>query len=132
MIFAIKPFEIHDGNGIRTTVFFKGCPLRCKWCHNPESLSAKKEMLFDKELCKNCMKCVSLCEANTIQSSKHIFEREKCTLCGKCRDICPQKIDIPDTLKRLDELASQVPSWRAICREREEESRRLKEKNATV
>ena len=55
-----------------------------------------------------------------------------CIGCGACSAICPQKIDIPDTLKRLDELASQVPSWRAICREREEESRRLKEKNATV
>jgi len=50
MIFAIKPFEIHDGDGIRTTVFFKGCPLRCKWCHNPESFSFKKEISFTKEL----------------------------------------------------------------------------------
>ena len=88
MIFAIKSFEIHDGDGIRTTVFFKGCPLRCKWCHNPESFFAKKEIFFDKALCKNCMKCVCLCEANTIQNSKHIFDREKCILCGKCQEIC--------------------------------------------
>lgn len=88
MIFAIKPFEIHDGDGIRTTVFFKGCPLRCKWCHNPESLSPKKEILFDRALCKSCMKCVRLCDANIVQNSKHIFLREKCTLCGKCEDVC--------------------------------------------
>ena len=89
MIFAIKPFEIHDGDGIRTTVFFKGCPLRCKWCHNPESLSPKKEILFDRALCKSCMKCVRLCDANIVQNSKHIFLRENCTLCEKCLNTCP-------------------------------------------
>ena len=89
MIFAIKPFEIHDGDDIRTTIFFKGCPLRCKWCHNPESLSHKKEILFDSEVCKSCMKCVPLCEANIVQSNKHIFLRENCTLCEKCLNTCP-------------------------------------------
>lgn len=91
MIFAIKPFEIHDGDGIRTTVFFKGCPLRCKWCHNPESLSPKKEILFDYELCKSCMQCVPLCAANTIQNNKHIFLKDKCTLCEKCVNVCPME-----------------------------------------
>ena len=89
MIFAIKPFEIHDGDGIRTTVFFKGCHLRCKWCHNPESLSFEKEILFDKELCRNCMKCTSLCTANYIINEEHMFTRQDCTLCGKCEDTCP-------------------------------------------
>ena len=89
MIFAIKPFEIHDGDGIRTTVFFKGCPLRCKWCHNPESLSPQKEFLFDHGLCKSCGKCVFLCNANILQDEKHYFLRDNCTLCGKCVNICP-------------------------------------------
>lgn len=89
MIFAIKPFEIHDGDGIRTTVFFKGCPLRCKWCHNPESFSFEKEVLFDKEACLNCGKCEDLCGANVSLNGKHIFLRENCILCGKCEDICP-------------------------------------------
>ena len=88
MIFAIKPFEIHDGDGIRTTIFFKGCPLRCKWCHNPESLSPKKELLFDRVLCINCMKCVSLCEANIVHGDTHIFKRELCTLCENCQHVC--------------------------------------------
>ena len=89
MIFAIKPFEIHDGDGIRTTVFFKGCSLRCKWCHNPESLSPRQEMLFDRELCRDCMKCTALCDANVCQDGQHLFLRERCTLCRKCEDTCP-------------------------------------------
>ncbi len=89
MIFAIKPFEIHDGDGIRTTVFFKGCPLRCKWCHNPESFSFEKEMLFSDTLCRNCGRCVPLCDANIMQEGKHIFVKENCTLCEKCEEICP-------------------------------------------
>lgn len=91
MIFAIKPFEIHDGDGIRTTIFFKGCPLRCKWCHNPESFSSKKEILFDRALCINCLQCTQLCDANRNQDGKHLFIREACTLCEACEDICPQK-----------------------------------------
>ncbi len=109
MIFAIKPFEIHDGDGIRTTVFFKGCPLRCKWCHNPESFFANKELLFDKELCKDCMRCVSLCDANTIQNGKHIFEREKCTLCGKCLNTCPTvSFELAGQDMTAEEIATEV------------------------
>lgn len=91
MIFAIKPFEIHDGDGIRTTVFLKGCPLRCKWCHNPESFSPKKEILYDPSLCKNCMKCVSICDANQALEGKHVFDRTACTACGKCKNVCPHE-----------------------------------------
>ena len=92
MIFAIKPFETHDGDGIRTTVFFKGCSLRCKWCHNPESLSFKKEIFFDAHMCINCLQCTKLCDANIAADGKHIFIRENCTLCGKCIDICPNEV----------------------------------------
>ncbi len=88
MIFAIKPFEIHDGDGIRTTVFFKGCPLRCKWCHNPESLSPRKQISYDSELCLGCLECVSLCDANRNEGGTHIFIRESCTVCESCADVC--------------------------------------------
>ena len=90
MIFAIKNFEIHDGDGIRTTLFFKGCPLRCKWCHNPESLSFEKEKMYDAKLCVDCMRCTKLCEANIIENNRHVFIRENCTLCGRCGAVCPQ------------------------------------------
>lgn len=109
MIFSIKPFEIHDGDGIRTTVFFKGCPLRCKWCHNPESFSFKKEMLFDHAACRSCMRCVSLCSANVIRDGKHVFIRENCTLCGKCRDICPNHaFSLCGQALTADEIAEEV------------------------
>ena len=109
MIFAIKPFEIHDGDGIRTTVFFKGCPLHCRWCHNPESFFAKKEMLFYGERCKNCMKCVSLCAANTVANGKHVFKRENCTLCGKCMEACmSEAFEIIGQNISAEEIAKQV------------------------
>lgn len=91
MIFAIKPFEIHDGDGIRTTIFFKGCSLRCKWCHNPESWSQEKEMLYDESRCVHCFGCTALCAANKVENGCHVFFRENCIACGKCREICPKK-----------------------------------------
>ena len=91
MIFAIKRFETHDGDGIRTTVFFKGCPLRCVWCHNPESFSFKKEMAFNPELCVNCLRCTTLCTANQVLNGKHIFKRENCVKCDKCLEVCPSR-----------------------------------------
>lgn len=91
MIFAIKRFETHDGDGIRTTVFFKGCPLRCRWYHNPESFTSGAEIGFNEELCVSCGRCTSVCSANHIETEKHIFEREKCNLCSDCVDICPKE-----------------------------------------
>ncbi len=79
LITDIKRFAVHDGNGIRTTIFFKGCPLRCVWCHNPETFSAKKEMAVYMHKCKNCGKCKEVCP-------HHL---EKCDFCGKCEDSCP-------------------------------------------
>ena len=90
MIFAIKRFETHDGDGIRTTVFFKGCPLRCKWCHNPESFSVKKEIAYNEELCINCLRCTKLCSANVVENEKHKFDKNKCVLCEKCANACPR------------------------------------------
>ncbi len=90
MIFAIKPFEIHDGDGIRTTVFFKGCPLRCKWCHNPESFTFVREIMYDSERCAHCLACVKLCGANLSDAQgKHVFLRKHCDACGKCEEVCP-------------------------------------------
>ena len=109
MVFAVKPFEIHDGDDIRTTVFFKGCPLRCKWCHNPESLSFEKDILFNSELCVNCGACTSLCNANIMQKGKHVFLRDNCILCGRCEEICPRKaFEISGKELTAEQIANEV------------------------
>ncbi len=87
-IFAIKPYEIHDGDGIRTTVFFKGCPLRCKWCHNPESFQKNPQLSFLAYNCVNCGRCAALCNAHYMENCIHKFNREMCVGCGKCVSIC--------------------------------------------
>ncbi|MGL6106208.1 trans-4-hydroxy-L-proline dehydratase activase [Romboutsia sp.] len=88
-IVSIQRYSIHDGDGIRTTVFFKGCLLNCWWCHNPESQSFKKELMFNKEKCSNCLKCTQICENNTEDSNQTVkYHREKCKLCETCLDIC--------------------------------------------
>ena len=88
MIFATKPFEIHDGDGIRTTVFFKGCPLRCKWCHNPEGLSAYKQIMYNKDRCMGCGACAEVCACHKIENGVHTYDRENCIACGKCTREC--------------------------------------------
>ena len=89
-IFAIKRFAVHDGDGIRTTVFFKGCPLRCVWCHNPEGLFSRKELSYFPHKCIDCGECVSLCpaKAHAIEGNTHVFHRERCIACGQCAKEC--------------------------------------------
>lgn len=90
-IFNIQRFSINDGPGIRTTVFMKGCPLSCVWCHNPESQNTFPEMFFDSEKCINCGKCKAVCGQNRhiFDSGKHVFLRDNCALCMKCIVNCP-------------------------------------------
>ena len=79
---------VHDGHGLRTTVFFKGCPLRCVWCHNPDTLSFKKQLGYFTHLCTQCGACVEACSYGAL-SSPIGYTAEKCTLCGKCSESCP-------------------------------------------
>jgi pyruvate formate lyase activating enzyme len=90
IIFNIQRFSIHDGPGIRTTVFLKGCSLRCFWCHNPEGISLKPQIQFFPERCITCGECVVACEngANLIEDNKIVFLRENCKVCGKCVETC--------------------------------------------
>ncbi len=89
IITDIKRFAVHDGDGIRTTVFFKGCPLRCVWCHNPETYSAKPETAYFAHKCVNCGRCTEICESNIIKDGKHLFDKSQCITCGKCESVCP-------------------------------------------
>ncbi len=76
MIFDIKEFAVYDGPGVRTTVFMKGCPLRCKWCHNPEGLEKKRQLMVSTAACKHCGACKTVCE------------HETCVACGNCISMC--------------------------------------------
>jgi len=109
MIFAIKRFETHDGDGIRTTVFFKGCPLRCLWCHNPESFKAGREISYNAELCKSCGGCSDICAANLFDKGVHLFLREKCNFCGECVSACPSRaFEIYGDARSPSEIAAEV------------------------
>ncbi|MBU5292832.1 glycyl-radical enzyme activating protein [Anaerosalibacter bizertensis] len=89
-IVNIQKYSIHDGPGIRTTVFLKGCPLSCWWCHNPESQSTKNEIMFFEQKCTGCGICVKRCpeEAITMREMKPTIDETKCILCGNCTDFC--------------------------------------------
>lgn len=90
MVFDIQKFSVHDGPGIRTTVFLKGCPLRCLWCHNPESWHTYPELLFSAERCTGCGECVKVCPngCHTLKDGIHTFNRSACTGCGRCVRHC--------------------------------------------
>lgn len=88
IVFNIQKFCIHDGDGIRTCVFLKGCPLRCIWCHNPESLEKAPTLSFNKQKCSPCGKCLADCSARKIENGSLIIDRKKCVRCGKCAEIC--------------------------------------------
>ena len=85
IVFDIHKFAIHDGPGIRTTVFLKGCPLRCIWCHNPESPERAPEIFFIPEKCIGCGWCFSVCpnHCHVARETAHEFHRENCIRCGR-------------------------------------------------
>ncbi len=89
MIFNIQRFSVHDGPGIRTVVFLKGCPLHCPWCSNPESQHPEQEIMFYPNNCIGCRKCLAVCEAGAIDFElPERVDRGKCINCGKCTELC--------------------------------------------
>lgn len=89
-IFDIRRFALNDGPGIRTTVFMKGCPLSCIWCHNPESISIKQEIAFNPGLCISCGTCQTVCPEAAVSINPSVrINRRKCTVCGNCAAHCP-------------------------------------------
>src|SRR4030042_334165 len=90
MILDIHRSALHDGPGIRTTVFLKGCPLPCQWCHNPESVSSNREIAFFRDKCTLCGACVEACpeHAHRIENDQHIFDRSLGRLHGTCVEAC--------------------------------------------
>lgn len=90
-IFQVQRWSVHDGDGIRSTVFFKGCPLRCKWCANPESWYQKLELMVYEQKCTKCKSCLAVCEHGAINQSavgEIQFDHAKCVYCQKCLAVC--------------------------------------------
>ena len=111
LIFDIKRYSINDGPGIRITIFFKGCPLSCVWCHNPEGISSKKEKLYTRKKCIGCGVCVAACpvKALTLTPEGIVTDPALCTLCGKCADVCPTTaMEISGSDYSVDELMREI------------------------
>ncbi len=107
----IQRFSVGDGPGIRSTVFFKGCPLHCLWCHNPETIPSRGVLLFYKSLCTGCGKCADVCKNNvhTVQNGDHAVRFEKCIHCGECVRACPQNaLEINGKEMSVDDILSVV------------------------
>ena len=90
-VFNIQRFSLHDGPGIRTTVFLMGCNLDCRWCHNPEGKRYEIRLQYDRKKCIGCGACVSACpvDVHSVTAQGHAVDFKKCTRCGACVEICP-------------------------------------------
>jgi len=90
LVFNVQRYSIHDGPGIRTTVFLKGCPLRCEWCHNPEAMSGRVEFGFFPDRCIGCLECVQACPhgVHTVEDGRRVVNRELCRGEAKCAEVC--------------------------------------------
>lgn len=110
-VLKIQRYCIQDGPGIRTTVFLKGCPLHCLWCHNPESLRSAPEPMWHANLCQHCGACAAKCAkgCHTYQGGKHTFQSQGCTGCGECQGVCSHKaLESVGQSMTADEVLAQV------------------------
>ncbi len=110
-VFDVQRFCLHDGPGIRTMVFLKGCPLSCKWCCNPESQSPQPEIMFFSDKCIGCRMCETVCPHNALSFKKGYLEldRSKCMACGKCSQECPSlALRLSGKTYRVEELIEEL------------------------
>src|ERR1035437_2992874 len=109
-VFNVMRFATHDGPGIRTTVFLKGCPLSCWWCHNPESQSFLPERLYFEERCRHCLECAAVCPQHAIHEVNGVLATfDTCTFCGTCTEICMAEArQIAGRRYTVDELIAEV------------------------
>lgn len=109
-IFNIQRFCTSDGPGIRTTVFLKGCPLHCLWCHNPESQKSSPEIMYNESKCISCGRCAPLCEqyCHAFDGNKHIFDRKACIACGKCVSPLCSALELSGKDSTVEKIISEV------------------------
>lgn len=117
LIFDIKRYAINDGPGIRTTIFMKGCPMRCIWCHNPESWANERQKSFKESKCIGCQSCVNVCPQDALtMTDKGIRPTgNKCILCGKCIEECPTTaLEMCGKEMSIDQLMEEIEKERDI------------------
>ena len=109
-VFNIQRYCTNDGPGIRTTVFLKGCPLDCRWCHNPESKSSQAQILFNAERCLGCGVCATSCPKglHRMDGKGHVFVREGCVACGACAQSCPGALELVGGEKSVEDILAVV------------------------
>lgn len=109
----LQPFSVNDGEGIRTTIFMAGCPLRCKWCSNPEGFDQKPKTAFYEKLCIGCGLCTTVCHVHNGINLNDPQQREKCDGCGACADICPKHAKKRMVVeKEVSEIVEEVKKHR--------------------
>ena len=120
LLFDIKRYAIHDGPGIRTTLFLKGCPLRCVWCHNPESWSPRPQRLYKKPKCIGCRSCVDACGEGAIELTPEGIRPtgKPCIVCGRCAEACPAlAMEICGRQWPMEELMAVVEKERGVMQD---------------
>lgn len=111
LIFDIKRYAINDGPGIRITIFMKGCPLSCVWCHNPEGLSGRKQKLYTRKKCLGCQTCVDQCPQQALMLTPDgiVTDPSRCIVCGRCAEVCPaMAMEISGTEYSVDDLMKEI------------------------
>jgi pyruvate formate lyase activating enzyme len=111
LIFDIKRYAINDGPGIRITIFFKGCLLNCKWCHNPESIPRQQQKMYSSDKCIGSLECIEHCpnDALTLTPNGIVTNADLCGMCGKCAEVCPTKaMEMTGELMSVEQIMKQI------------------------
>jgi pyruvate formate lyase activating enzyme len=117
-ILHLQRLSTEDGPGIRTTVFFKGCPLQCEWCHNPESISGRPQLQWYADRCLGCNSCLEICTAHALErQGDHLaIDRTNCTGCGECARACPANaLELLGKMVTVDELVLLYQEENRVC-----------------